>query len=54
MADACGSRAPASKEAALTRFGALDISCVTTEMVLFEWLETAGTAEFKALSRLVK
>ena len=54
VADACGSRAPASKDAALTRFGAMGVSCVTTEMALFEWLEVAGTPEFKAVSRLVK
>ncbi len=54
VADACGSRAPASKNAALARFGALGISRVTTEMAVFEWLEAAGTAEFKAVSRLVK
>jgi len=54
VADACGSRAPASKDAALARFGALGISRVTTEMALFEWLEVAGTPEFKAVSRLVK
>ena len=54
VADACGSRAPASKDAALARFGALGLSRVTTEMALFEWLEAAGTAEFKAVSRLVK
>ena len=54
VADACGSRAPASKETALARFGALGISRVSTEMVLFEWLEVAGTLEFKAVSRLVK
>ena len=54
VGDACGSRAEASKEAALARFRALGISCVTAEMVLFEWLEAAGTAEFKAVSRLVK
>ena len=54
VADACGSRAPASKDAALARFGALGISRVTTEMALFEWLEAAGTAEFKAVSRFIK
>ena len=54
VGDACGSRAPASKEAALERFGALGISLVTIEMVLFEWLEVAGTPEFKAVSRLVR
>ena len=54
VADACGSRAPASKDAALARFRAMGVSCVTTEMALFEWLEVAGTPEFKAVSRLVK
>ena len=54
VADACGSRAPASKDAALARFGAMGVSCVTTEMAVFEWLEVAGTPEFKAVSRLVK
>ena len=54
VGDACGSRAPASKDAAMARFEALGISRVTTEMVLFEWLEVAGTPEFKVVSRLVK
>ena len=54
VADACSSRAAANKEAALARYAALDISCLSTEMVLFEWLEAAGTPEFKAVSRLVK
>lgn len=52
--DACGSRRAASKDAALARCRAMGISCVTTEMVLFEWLEAAGTDEFKAVSALVK
>ena len=54
VTDACGSRAPCSKDVALARFGALGISRVTTEMVLFEWLEVAGTPAFKAVARLVK
>ena len=52
--DACGSRRAASKDAALARCRAMGISCVTVEMVLFEWLEAAGTDEFKAVSTLVK
>ena len=47
-------RRAASKDAALARCRAMGISCVTVEMVLFEWLEAAGTDEFKAVSALVK
>ena len=54
VADACGSRARASKEAALARLDALEISRTTVEMVLFEWLEAAGTPAFKTVSRLVR
>ena len=54
VADACGSRQAGSKDAALARIRAMDISCVTTEMVLFEWLEAAGTPVFKTVSALVK
>ena len=54
VADAVSSRAHANRDAALARFGALGISCVSTEMVVFEWLEAAGTPEFKAVSRLVR
>ncbi len=54
VTDACGSRKAGSKDAALARMRALDISCVTTEMVLFEWLEAAGTPQFKTVSALIK
>jgi nicotinamidase-related amidase len=53
-ADAAGSRTEASKDAALRRLAALGIACVTTEMALFEWLEVAGTEQFKAVSRLIR
>lgn len=54
VADATASRAPASKELALTRMQAAGVSVVTTEMAIFEWLALAGTADFKALMPLVK
>lgn len=47
--DACGSRRPADKTAALERLQAANAERVTTEMVLFEWLERAATPEFRAL-----
>jgi nicotinamidase-related amidase len=53
-ADAVSSRAPASKDMALARLARSVIMPVTTEMVLFEWLERAGTADFKALLGLIK
>jgi hypothetical protein len=30
------------------------VHIVTTEMVLFEWLQRAGTPEFKELSALIR
>ena len=54
VADACGSRAEANHQAGLARMAAAGASIVTTEMVVFEWLERAGTPEFKELSALVK
>ena len=54
VTDACGSRTAANRNAAISRMTAMGASCVTTEMVLFEWLEVAGTDEFKSLSKLIK
>ena len=54
VADATGSRTSASHETAMTRLRAAGAFVVTTEMVVFEWLERAGTPEFKALSALIK
>ena len=53
-ADAMSSRLVASKDMALARLARSVIMPVTTEMVLFEWLERAGTADFKALLGLIK
>ena len=54
VADATSSRAPANHVAALERLRAAGAWIVTTEMVVFEWLEKAGTPEFKEISGLVK
>lgn len=54
VADAVSSRAPANREMGLRRMAENGIELVTTEMVVFEWLAKAGTAEFKELSRLIK
>ena len=45
---------PASADLAFRRLGHEGIQIVNTEMVLFEWLERAGTPEFRELSALVK
>ncbi len=54
VADATSSRTPANHAAALERMRHAGARVVTTEMVVFEWLEKAGTPEFKELSALVK
>lgn len=54
VTDASGSRTDANRRAGAERMAALGIHAVTTEMVLFEWLEVAGTEEFKQLSKLIR
>lgn len=54
VSDAAGSRTEANKKAAIRRLSRLGVACVTTEMVLFEWLEVAGTPEFKSVSKLIR
>lgn len=54
VADAVSSRKPASAGLALERLRDSGIQVVSTEMVVFEWLEKAGTPEFKRLSGLIK
>jgi nicotinamidase-related amidase len=54
VADAMASRAPSSHALAMERMRQNAVSVVNTEMVLFELLGQAGTAEFKALSALVR
>ena len=54
VADAASSRTPENRRAAIERLSAAGASIVTTEMVLFEWLQKAGTDEFRALLPLIK
>jgi nicotinamidase-related amidase len=53
-ADAVGSRAKVSRRYALARLMNSRVDVVDSEMVLFEWLEKAGTPEFKAIQALIK
>ncbi len=52
--DAMSSRSLRSKDVAIARMRQCGIEIVTAEMVLFEWLGRAGTADFKALLPLIK
>jgi nicotinamidase-related amidase len=54
VADAVASRRAESRALALERLRANGVEVVDSEMVLFEWLAAAGTADFKALIKLIK
>lgn len=54
VADAVSSRSPHSVSAACARLLHAGCHWVTTEMVVFEWMERAGTDDFRALSPLIK
>ena len=54
VADAMSSRNQESAALAITRMAQAGVSVVNTEMAVFELLGQAGTAEFKALSALVR
>jgi isochorismate hydrolase len=53
-ADAVSSRSISSKELALERLRAAGCGVIDAEMALFEWLEQAGTPEFRDLQQLIK
>lgn len=53
-ADAVGSRRPVDREFALQRMCDSGAVITTTESILFELCQTAGTPEFKEISQLVK
>jgi nicotinamidase-related amidase len=54
VADAVSSRTPENYRFGLDRMRAAGAVIVSTEMVLFELLERAGTAEFKEILSLIK
>jgi nicotinamidase-related amidase len=54
VADAISARNPANTNLALERMRDSGAAIVSTEMVLFELLERAGTEEFKAILKLVR
>lgn len=53
VADAVTSRNKSDYEFGLKRMADSGVHLVTTEMVLFEWCEVAGTDEFKQVSRII-
>ncbi|MBL8261159.1 MAG: isochorismatase family protein, partial [Xanthomonadaceae bacterium] len=50
LADAVSSRKPADKDLALARMRDHGVEIVSREMLAFEWLRQAGSAEFKDIS----
>lgn len=54
IADAVSSRTAENKELALRRLVSEGVKLSSTEMALFELAKVSGTAEFKAISKLVK
>jgi nicotinamidase-related amidase len=52
--DAVGARHELDHQTALRRIEASGAVLTTAEAALFEWCETAGTPEFKQISRLVR
>jgi nicotinamidase-related amidase len=54
VTDACGSRSEHNRLAAMQRLRDAGATCVTTEMVGFEWVRHAGHPAFKTLQSLVR
>lgn len=52
--DASGSRRASDHAAAIERLRASNVQIVTTEMVMFEWLDRADEPEFRELLKIVK
>ncbi len=54
VTDACSSRTERNRDAAFDRLAGAGAELVTTEMVAFEWLGTAGHPAFKDVQGLIK
>lgn len=54
VTDACGSRTERNRDAAFDRLAGNGAELVTTEMVIFEWLESAENEYFKFALDLIK
>ena len=54
VGDAVGSRTRQNKDAALQRMAANGVEIVTSEMVIFEWLQTSEHPKFRDVLALVK
>ena len=54
VADAVGARGELDHQVALRRMEAAGATVTTTESVMFEWCQRAGTPQFKQISQLVR
>jgi nicotinamidase-related amidase len=54
VTDACGSRTERNRDAAFDRLAGNGAELVTTEMVVFEWLESTNNTYFKFALDLIK
>lgn len=54
VADAVGSRKSHDRDTALSRMAAAQMTVVTAEMVLFEWIGRGDTSEFRQLLPMIK
>lgn len=54
VADAASSRTPQNRQLAIDRLRSAGVHIVSTEMVLFEWLQRAATDDFRALLPLIR
>ena len=53
-ADAVGSRSESNRQVALDRMALGGAVITTTESVLLEWCEVAGTPDFKQISQMIR
>jgi nicotinamidase-related amidase len=54
VTDACGSRTEKNRDAAFDRLAGFGAELVTTEMVVYEWLESSDNEDFKFCLDLIK